>query len=103
MTAYLQHGDQIHLAYPSTGSKQEDDKLEAQVRGGYARLGVEVVAFTAANSISTPVVVAVFRAPFGQQSARLYEPGSCPDGLDCVHFPFRHAHPVHASIPGGVL
>jgi len=67
MTAYLQPGDQIHIAFPVSGSlypdaaRAEAERTHADLTATYAKLGVTVVTSSANSALTAPVVVAVFR------------------------------------------
>jgi hypothetical protein len=74
VTAYLRHGDRIHLAIPAGrdaygGVCMEQTQKDTQgVRAMYAAQGVEIVTITINSRLSRPAVVAVFRGlpPAGQ-------------------------------------
>lgn len=88
MTAYLQPGDQIHLAFPiSAGLFPSEANAEAQrehdqFAANYAKLGVTVVTSSANSALTAPVVVAVFRTPAANEVNR------CPEcKLLAAHLP----------------
>ncbi len=67
MTAYLQPGDRIHLAFQASDHPNAA-KAEAQVKddardftAAYAQQGVTVETWSANSALTHPVVVAVFR------------------------------------------
>lgn len=75
MTAYLQPGDRIHIAYPSSGNAEVDKREGQRAAKAYATLGV-VVVFASVEPLrrerdgdtnrQNPVqVVAVIRDPEG--------------------------------------
>lgn len=70
MTAYLQPGDKIHIAFPITILTIWDQndvnthvrQMGAELTKTYAAMGVEVVGYTSSTSLDRPTVVAVVRA-----------------------------------------
>jgi len=68
MTAYLQSGDKIHLAFGIDSDKTYNEKVkqaESDARtltAQYADLGIEVVMWTASSALNHPVVISVFRS-----------------------------------------
>jgi hypothetical protein len=69
MTAYLQPGDKIHLAIPVDSNQTRDgilrqakDSAESYIKD-YARMGVEIVIWTANSTLNHPLVVSVIRSP----------------------------------------
>lgn len=75
MTAILQPGDKIHLAFGLGTTdlkgnelhKFAESELQQYVRS-YGKQGVQVVQWTASSALTAPVVVAIFRAPANQSS-----------------------------------
>lgn len=70
MTAYLQHGDSVHLAIPMFMKHGSPDLTQAQIDGReitglYASHGVTVVRCEANTGLTAAVVTAVFRNPKG--------------------------------------
>lgn len=71
MTAYLQPGDKIHIAFPITfvtGMIQEDIDLSVaqahqEITDMYALMDVKVVATSSSITLTHPVVVSVVREP----------------------------------------
>lgn len=71
MTAYLQPGDKIHVAFPITfvtGMIQEDIDLSVaqahqEIIDMYGLMDVEVVATSSSTTLTHPVVVSVVRKP----------------------------------------
>ena len=75
MTAYLQPGDKIHIAFPVTSHPGlmpiEANRLMAAELAAvkkdftelYGKQGVEIAMVTGWSTITAPVVVAVFREP----------------------------------------
>lgn len=67
MTAYLQPGDEIHLAFGVSATKYGPD-LDAEVaermsqfNEAYNHKGVKIISFNYSSSLTHPVVVSVFR------------------------------------------
>lgn len=71
MTAYLQPGDKIHLAFPITilTAWDQDDvnahvrQMGAELTQIYKGMGVEVVVYSSSTGLDRPTVVAVVREP----------------------------------------
>lgn len=67
MTAYLQPGDEIHLAFPVSATKH-GMALEAEIQQNmshfnelYDRKGIKIISFSYNSDLTHPFVVAVFR------------------------------------------
>lgn len=75
MTAYLQRGDKIHIAFPVSsmlyGRELESRVLEDAKRltDAFAMHGVTVTSYSANSALPGPVVVAVFRPALPEQAA----------------------------------
>lgn len=70
MTAYLQPGDKIHIAFPVASGFFEAGELDRivaevnrQLTEMYALMGVEVVGTSSSPTLTHPVIVSVVRAP----------------------------------------
>lgn len=61
-TPILYPGDIVHLLFPSTGSKQEDNRLIGELRTEYARFGINLHIVTTRLGDELKVV-AIFRKP----------------------------------------
>ena len=63
MTAVLQQGDKIHLAFPvSTGADAiAAESMARQLIRAYAQMDVMVIQWTSSTTLTHPVVVAIFR------------------------------------------
>ncbi len=81
MTAYLQPGDKIHLAFGIDSNLTYPEKVkqaESNARtliAQYADLGVEVVLWSANNVLAHPVVVSVIRPGYPMAIPETLEPG----------------------------
>jgi hypothetical protein len=64
-TPILQPGDIVHLVWPSTGNKEEDERLAYQAMAVYQTQGifVSMISHIAAPELAGPYVVSVIRKP----------------------------------------
>lgn len=102
MTAYLQPGDKIHVAFPITVLSHWDqtDVNTFVAQGGkyltdmYAKMGVEVVGWSSSTTLDRPTVVAVIRAP-----VRGFTPRPTPGNDDLIPRRYRSQDPPEATEP----
>lgn len=64
-TPILQIGDVIHLVWPTTGNKKQDEELATQAMAVYQMQGVFVsmISHIAAPGLAGPYVASVIRKP----------------------------------------
>lgn len=71
MTAYLQPGDKIHLAFGIDSDLSYQEKVQQaesnarNLTAQYAKMGVQVVMWTANSVVNHPVVISVIRSAEG--------------------------------------
>lgn len=68
MTAYLQPGDKIHIAFPLSANIGEtlpeaSRRMHAELVAMYAQMNIELIGSSGNTMLSHPVIVAVFRVP----------------------------------------
>lgn len=68
MTAYLQPGDKIHLAFPLSANIGEtlpeaSRRMHAELVAMYAQMNIELIGSSGNTTLSHPVIVAVIREP----------------------------------------
>lgn len=66
MTAYLQPGDKIHIAFPLSANIGEtlpeaSRRMHAELVAMYAQMNIELIGSTGNTTLSHPVIVAVIR------------------------------------------
>lgn len=65
----LQPGDIVHLSWPTSGNKEENERIAHQVIAMYQALGVTVsmVSFVTSPALPGPYVISVIRKPLPEE------------------------------------